>query len=340
MQSFPIQYSPQLTPAKLNISKILEEESSPTPPVRRKRDKPIKILKKDSKSSRESTPSDSPKKVEQGNLSSADSSPLVNKVTKKEVTSSTENSPLVNKATKKDMILPSDEDTKKQQLSASCLPTKQKISSKPSGNGPVIVGSFANDMIKQFDSKATTSDYYSSNDLRSSEDTSLMVPVKGRDSTDVGLSEIAKMKNRGHSRIHSAPQILEEDPPKTVSEKIAVTTVDIVTTPSGDQNKNRKVRELKEAPPIVVHYLGPLVLRKEVESLLIREGLSYLERKDFPLLSPTVFWNLVCVPPPTCLLLLFYTNRFGTSQDLACHLTSLVRLLFRSKTTLRIRYPV
>ena len=58
----------------------------------------------------------------------------------------------------------------------------------------------------------------------------------------------------------------------------------------GEENKEDKV-----APPIVVHYLGPLVLRKEVESLLIREGLSYFERQDFPLLSPAVFWNLVSI---------------------------------------------
>ena len=303
-----MQYSPLHSPvpnATTKISKIPEEESLPTPPARRKRDKPIKISKKDSKSSGESTPSDSPKKGEQEYLSSADSSPLVNKVTKQKVASSADNSPVVNEVTKKDVKLPSDKDTKKQQLflSASRSPIKQKISSKPSGNGPVVVGSFADDMIKQFDYKATTSDYYSSNDLRSSEDTSLMpsmVPVKGRDSTDVGFSEIAKMKSRGHSRTHSAPQMLEEGPPKTVSEKIAVTTVDIVTTPSGDQSNSSKGRELKEAPPIVVHYLGPLVLRKEVESLLIREGLSYLECKDFPLLSPTVFWNLVCARQLVC----------------------------------------
>ena len=281
------------------ISQIPEEESSPTPPVRRKRDKPIKITRKDSKSSGESTPSDSPKKVQQESMSSTDSSPLLNKVTKQEVTSSTENSPLIHKVTKEDMISPDKKDTmKKGTLSASHLPTKEKVSPKPSGNGRLInvTGSFADEIMEQFDTKAIAS---SSDELRSSEDTGPNPTVRVEDTNDTCASEITKMKSRGHSRTHSAPLILDEEQPKTVSDKIAVTTVDIVTTASSDQNKDIKGKddkEKKEAPPIMVHYLGPLVLRKEVESLLIREGLSYLEREDFPVLSPTVFWNLVSVP--------------------------------------------
>lgn len=189
---------------------------------------------------------------------------------------------------------------------ASQSPAKEKVSPKPSGNGPVInvTGSFTDEIMKQFDTKVTSPEYRSSSDLRNielqtSEDTGpSLVPVKVEDTTDTCASEIAKLRSRGHSRTHSAPIVLDEEQPKTVSDKIAVTTVDIVTTPSNDENKDVKGKddkEKKEPPLIVVHYLGPLVLRKEVESLLIREGLSYLERKDFPLLSPTVFWNLVSV---------------------------------------------
>ena len=264
-------------------------------------------MRKDSKSSGESTPSDSPKKVKQESLSSTDSSPLLNKVTKQEVTSSSENSPLVNKVSKEDMLSPDQKDTKKKEtLSASHLPTKEMVSPKPSGNGPMIyvASSFVDEIMKRFDTKATSPDYESSSELKISElqiseDTSpkpSVVPVKTEDTTDTCASEIAKLRNRGHSRTHSAPLILDEEQPKTVSDKIAVTTVDVVTTTSSDQNKDVKGKEKKEAPPIVVHYLGPLVLRKEVESLLIREGLSYLEHEDFPLLSPTVFWNLVSIP--------------------------------------------
>lgn len=306
------------------VSKIPEEESSPTPPARRKRDKPIKI-KRNSKSSRESTPSDSPKNIKQDSLSSTDSSPLqnkmevtsssesnplVSKVTKQEVTSSSENSPLVNKVTKQEVTSSDDtsvkDDTKiKEKLFASHLGTKDKVSPKPSGNGPLInvTDSFADEIIKQFDTKATTSDYYSSTDLQGSEDTgppaAVVVPTVTDDTTDTGSSVVAMMKSRGHARTHSAPLVLDEEQPS--SDKIAVTTVDIVTS-SNDQNKDsvkrkddKESKEDRVPPPIVVHYLGPLVLRKEIESLLIREGLSYLERKDFPIISPTVFWNLVSI---------------------------------------------
>ena len=191
--------------------------------------------------------------------------------------------------------------------------------------------------MKQFDTKVTSPDYKSSSDLRNSElqtseDTGLkpsLVSTKVEDATDsMCASEIAKLRSRGHSRTHSAPIVLDEEQPKTVSDKIAVTTVDIVTTTPNDENKDVKGKDDKEKkeapPPIVVHYLGPLVLRKEVESLLIREGLSYLERKDFPLLSPTVFWNLVSI---SCLLLLllplssccqqvWYFTRLGLSSYL------------------------
>lgn len=309
---------------------IPEEESPPTPPTRSKRK--IKITKRSgSKSSGESTPSDSPKSSKQGNSSSADSSPLINKITKQEVMPSAENSPLVNKVAKQEVTslengpivnkltqqeaVSSDattsvsdkKDTKiKESLSASHLASKQNISPKLSGNGPVInvAGSFTDEIMKQLDTKATTSDYYSSTDLQGSEDTGpppaavvpVAVPTKAEDTTDANISaSVAMMKSRGHARTHSAPLVLDEE---TVSDKITVTTVDIVT---GEQSKS-KGKDDKESkvdkvpPPIVVHYLGPLVLRKEVESLLIREGLSYLERKDFAVLSPTVFWNLVSVP--------------------------------------------
>ena len=219
-------------------------------------------------------------------------------------------------------------------LFASPSLAKEKVSPKPSGNGPVInvTGSFTDEIMKQFDTKVISPDYKSSTDLRSSElqsseDTGpkpTLVPVKAEDTTDSYASEIAKLRNRGHSRTHSAPIVLDEVQPKTVSDKIAITTVDVVTTASSDENKDVKEKddkEKKEAPLIVVHYLGPLVLRKEVESLLIREGLSYLEHKDFPLLSPNVFWNLVsvsCLPSLllSCCQQVWYFTRLGLSSYL------------------------
>ena len=248
-------------------------------------------------------------------MSSPENSPLVNKVAKREVTSS-ENGPIVNKVTKQE-VLSSDTTTSvsdqkdvkiKESLSASHLVNKQNISPKPSGNGPVInvAGSFTDEIMKQFNT-TTTSDYYSSTDLQGSEDTGppsavvvpVAVPMKAEDTTDANISaSVAMMKSRGHARTHSAPLVLDEEETKTATDKITVTTVDIVTDEQS-KSKEKDDKESKEdrvPPPIMVHYLGPLVLRKEVESLLIREGLSYLERKDFAVLSPTVFWNLVSVP--------------------------------------------
>ena len=306
-----------------------------------------------SKSSGESTPSDSPKSSTQGStnssplvnkitkqevMSSPENSPLVNKVTRQEVTSSSGNGPLVNKVTKQEVI--SDDTTsvtvkkdtvKNDSLSATHLDNKQNVSPKLSGNGPIInvTGSFADEIMKQLDTKANISDCHSSTDQQGSEDTgppsAVVMPTKGEDMPDTA-SHIAMMKSRGHARTHSAPLVLDEEEPKTVSDKITVTTVDIVTG-SSEQGKNKgkddkENKEDKVAPPIVVHYLGPLVLRKEVESLLIREGLSYLERDDFPVLSPTVFWNLVSVLSLLLLSLstghqqVWYFTRLGLSSYL------------------------
>lgn len=296
--------------------------------MRRKRDKPVKIPKKHNRSSGESTPSDSPRSIKQEGSSSTDSSPLL-KVTKQEISSS-ENSPLVNRITKQEVVTSDENSVTKEKgtkeegiLSVSHLVTKQKISPTPSGNGPIInvTGSLVDEVMEKIDSKATTSDYYSFTDLQCSDDTT------PEDTTDASSSVVTKMKARGHARTHSAPLVLDEEGP-TVSNKVAVTTVDIMGTSSNDQqqkkeNKGQGVKESKVAPPIMVHYLGPLVLRKEVESLLIREGLSYLERQDFPLLSPAVFWNLVSVAFVLCAVAIvnllsqvWYFTRLGLSSYL------------------------
>lgn len=305
----------------------------------------------DGKSSGESTPSDgSPKNViKQDSMPSADSSPLLNKVTKQE-TSSSEGSPLVNKVTTQEVT--SSDDTppvtsekdgeNKETLSISDLVTKQKVSPKSSSNGPVISvsRSFVDEILQQYDTKATTSDYYSSNDLRNSEDAGLVPTVppataSGEDTTDATASVVAMMKSRGHARTHSAPLILDEETKAT--DTVGATTS--VTTSSSDVNKENN-KERKEAPPIMVHYLGPLVLRKEVESLLIREGMSYLGHKEFPVLSPTVFWNLVSVPSLLSSSVVMFVDRFGTSLGLACHLTYLDKPLCHSLTSLTTRYLI
>lgn len=341
-------------PIRTTTISEIPEEGPPTPPTRRKRGKPVKISKTH-QSSGESTPSggSSPKK---GNLSSTDSSPSVNRVTK---TSSSENSPLVNRMTKQEVttsdVKPIGHQKNEETLSTS-LVTKEKVSSTPSGHGNTkgsVTDSFLDEVMKHVDSKTATSDYHLSTDLQCNDDTGpLPSVVKAEDTTDARSSTtsnmIAMMKNKGHTRTHSAPVLDEEG--STSPNKTVVTTVDVVSSSFSDHQQGKESKEKrregskedKVAPPIVVHYLGPLVLRKEVESLLIREGLSYLEQKDFPLLSPTVFWNLVSVTFASSVSVTtsLHIYRCGTSLDLVCHLTYPVKPLSHSLTSLRTRYSV
>lgn len=46
--------------------------------------------------------------------------------------------------------------------------------------------------------------------------------------------------------------------------------------------------------PISVPYLNPLVLRKEVESILDNEGDAALNQPRFVDDHPIIYWNLVC----------------------------------------------
>jgi len=183
--------------------------------------------------------------------------------------------------------------------------TKQTASEENNGPEKVSIrepSTFAEEVLKLVETnKVTTSDYYSSTDLQYNEETEAPAAVvAATTSTSVipvaTSAMIAKMKGRGHARAHSAPLMLEEEeaavPDSKSKEQQATATVNVVNaTPT--HSKIGVNTDTKPAPPIVVHYLGPLVLRKEVESLIIREGVCYLERQDFPTLSPTVYWNLV-----------------------------------------------
>ena len=46
-------------------------------------------------------------------------------------------------------------------------------------------------------------------------------------------------------------------------------------------------------PPVSVPYLSPLVLRKELESLLENEGDQVIHTSSFINQHPIIFWNLV-----------------------------------------------
>lgn len=66
-----------------------------------------------------------------------------------------------------------------------------------------------------------------------------------------------------------------------------------------DASKSKSVYTLE---PIIVPYLNPLVLRKELESILNTEGDACLTRPSFVDEHPIIYWNLVneyavgCVP--------------------------------------------
>lgn len=64
------------------------------------------------------------------------------------------------------------------------------------------------------------------------------------------------------------------------------------------------------APQVTVAYLSPLVLRKELESLLENEGEAVLAQPQFLDSHSIIFWNLV-----------WYFQRLG----LPSHLLQLVR---------------
>lgn len=51
----------------------------------------------------------------------------------------------------------------------------------------------------------------------------------------------------------------------------------------------------KRLEPITVPYLSPLVLRKELETMLGHDGDLYLTQPSFPDHHPILYWNMVRV---------------------------------------------
>jgi DENN domain-containing protein 4 len=52
--------------------------------------------------------------------------------------------------------------------------------------------------------------------------------------------------------------------------------------------------------PVTVPYLNPLVLRKEIESILDNEGDGALNKSSFVDEHPIIYWNLVMPQINTC----------------------------------------
>jgi DENN domain-containing protein 4 len=60
-------------------------------------------------------------------------------------------------------------------------------------------------------------------------------------------------------------------------------------------NVDEKLKELKQSESLNVPYLNPLVLRKELESILTQEGDAALTKHSFVEEHPIIYWNLVWV---------------------------------------------
>lgn len=73
--------------------------------------------------------------------------------------------------------------------------------------------------------------------------------------------------------------------------------VGIITLLIGASNTSVNSRGTEEEPvacePITVPYLNPLVLRKELESILYAEGDSCLTEPKFVDEHPIIYWNMV-----------------------------------------------
>ena len=87
-------------------------------------------------------------------------------------------------------------------------------------------------------------------------------------------------------------------------------------------------------PPFVVPYLSPMVLRKEVESLISQDGSKILETEELVRERPIIYWNLVWyfsrLNLPTHLPLLNLWDFQKKNQDLKK--ASIFTALWREKT--------
>lgn len=111
----------------------------------------------------------------------------------------------------------------------------------------------------------------------------------GKDQPDLGASGyIAKLRARGHRRSASAPAHSLPAPPPQV--------VEPPPSEGGDSESNREKKlryRTESSPPLVVPYLSPVVLRKEVESLMSQDGSHALQREELVRDRPIMYWNLV-----------------------------------------------
>lgn len=100
---------------------------------------------------------------------------------------------------------------------------------------------------------------------------------------------------------------------------------------------------VSDAKPFSVPYLNPLVLRKELESLVGREGDACLADLKFPLEHPIVYWNLVWalerVSTPTYLPSLYLRSKIDSSQKITNNNVA-EKIAVESNKTSRIQVEV
>lgn len=60
-------------------------------------------------------------------------------------------------------------------------------------------------------------------------------------------------------------------------------------------NVNEKIKDFKQSDSLSVPYLNPLVLRKELENILMQDGDAALLKSSFVDEHPIIYWNLVWI---------------------------------------------
>ena len=70
---------------------------------------------------------------------------------------------------------------------------------------------------------------------------------------------------------------------------------DTDATPTGDIAHPLESHTPVRHKPITVPYISPLVLRKELENILEKEGDACLNNPDLPDLHPIIYWNLLYI---------------------------------------------
>ncbi|CAI7992068.1 C-myc promoter-binding protein [Geodia barretti] len=141
-------------------------------------------------------------------------------------------------------------------------------------------------------------------------------------SEDTTRRYVAQMKARGHKRASSAPIPYQPPAPPPPSSSDLPLAPHIEVREATEDNRTTHVERVREReePEVVVPYLSPVVLRKELETIISQDGGDILSREELATSSPSVYWNLVWyfsrLQLPTYLPLLTLWNFTRTHREL------------------------